>query len=1096
MEFEFAQKQLSQSQQGGEGPPPPIPPAGGGETNTTKAETTTTVVGVDHRVSFRALCHLLEDVCRSRGTKQRVELIESLWQTIRGNDFYPFMRLLLPHLDTQRSTYGLKISKLAKIYIEILGLSPSSTDATRLMRWKDPTKSTVDVTHFSDVVFTILVNRAHGTASQNALTVADINQRLDELAGATSGERRKTILLNLLRCTSAVEQKWLIRVLLKDMRMHVQHTTLLGAFHPNALDTFNATNSLQAVCQKCANVNSLVSAEAAVAVKTHAAEVSLMQPFRPMLAGHVDPSKLQVLLKESRLSVEGKYDGERIMIHKNGMEVQYWTRNGKNYTDVYGPKFNPVVLKSVKASSAILDGEMLVWDAAKGQFKEFGSNRTHALAAERTEVGATAIYGTIDSGPQTTSTSTAAQKEWFCYCAFDLLLVEGENIARMTLDHRRERLKIVISQHTHQMEIVQSSPVSTVQDVLRALDGAMERRLEGIIIKANESVYVPGERKLKWLKLKPDHITGLADSLDLVVLGAYFGTKYGQRHLSHFLLGVIVDKASEGSNVSKTNSGDGVPQIGPDTKYHTLTKVGTGYSDAELRDLLTRIGDKWRTWDRTRPLPHLDGWKPAADDVPDVWIDPRQSVVLEVIGYSFTETVKFRTGFTLRFPRCTRIRYDKNIEDAMTLSQARNLYTMSINTKKTVNYEAEFLNSHRKGKKAAKTALISKEGFALPKRSYASLSVQEVIPTNTPKVSDIFDGHDVCILQNEVTRPRDDIERLIVAHGGRVVANPCKTMSILLASSAKSAKVSNWIDAAHKGLLSGYATTDVVSLSWLDDTIAAGELLPLAPRYMLYTSPRMTELFAISIDKYMDSYFDAATVDSVRASLEIAKQEMSLQDGVPSDRPRPKKRPSEVNATSALEDLEGLTLEIHHLKSGMGYSSSVPIADHGTEMFTNTIMYFASSLLHDPSGELNGVMCTALLRGATIIRDPHAHAVTHIVINPFVPEAVEAWARTKAHAASSLVYVVGPRWITDCVAQGRRLDATPYVVTKVSDTISDDAIRKLSSVQLSSDLFADFRARQSALVGDTQQQQQQRRIESELFPGISELGNPFSDVNN
>ena len=136
-----------------------------------------------------------------------------------------------------------------------------------------------------------------------------------------------------------------------------------------------------------------------------------MQPLKPMLASVVDSSKLSVLLKDEKLLLEPKYDGERMMIHKNGDKLMYWTRNAKNYTAQYGPKFDPVILKNISPSvnNCILDGEFLLYDGSAKQFKEFGSNRTFATSG---------VYFTqVDN-----------VKLWFCYMVFDLLFLNGESL--------------------------------------------------------------------------------------------------------------------------------------------------------------------------------------------------------------------------------------------------------------------------------------------------------------------------------------------------------------------------------------------------------------------------------------------------------------------------------------------------------------------------------------------------------------------------------------------------------------------------------------------------------------------------------------------
>lgn len=51
----------------------------------------------------------------------------------------------------------------------------------------------------------------------------------------------------MLRRMSAQEQKWLIRIVLKDMRLGLGHGRVLSAYHPDARELYDFTNSLQQV---------------------------------------------------------------------------------------------------------------------------------------------------------------------------------------------------------------------------------------------------------------------------------------------------------------------------------------------------------------------------------------------------------------------------------------------------------------------------------------------------------------------------------------------------------------------------------------------------------------------------------------------------------------------------------------------------------------------------------------------------------------------------------------------------------------------------------------------------------------------------------
>ena len=154
-------------------------------------------------------------------------------------------------------------------------------DAMRLRKWKDPHSNPVTGTHFSDTVFLVLQKRGwQGNPKAPGASVGAVNGELDELCAARTPEAKKRVLFRMLRGTTALEQKWLIRIILKDMRIQLQHGSILKAFHPSAMDVYNTCTDLEAVCTKCMDPAFLAS---------HVG-LRLFQPLAPMLAQVAPPS--------------------------------------------------------------------------------------------------------------------------------------------------------------------------------------------------------------------------------------------------------------------------------------------------------------------------------------------------------------------------------------------------------------------------------------------------------------------------------------------------------------------------------------------------------------------------------------------------------------------------------------------------------------------------------------------------------------------------------------------------------------------------------------------------------------------------------------
>ncbi len=155
---------------------------------------------------------------------------------------------------------------------------------------------------------------------------------------------------------------------------------------------------------------------------------------------------------------------------------------------------------------------------------------------------------------------------------------------------------------------------------------ALSKNEEGIIIKKKDSIYKPDERCNDWVKMKCGYIDTLNDSLDLLILGGYYGE--GKRriqsgtsnnfndHISSFLIGVV-------KSIDLINPKNSV--ILP------ISKVGTGYSVEELEMLRQKLKNSWKKYDPRMPARLFGNWIPAISERPDVYIeDPSTSIIFEV----------------------------------------------------------------------------------------------------------------------------------------------------------------------------------------------------------------------------------------------------------------------------------------------------------------------------------------------------------------------------------------------------------------------------------------------------------------------------------
>lgn len=105
----------------------------------------------------------------------------------------------------------------------------------------------------------------------------------------------------------------------------------------------------------------------------------LFRCFKPMLAGRVEMRRIIELIESEEYIWETKFDGERIQLHldKTNQQIEYFSRNMHNITNIYGKSLDSLLFKYVQADKCILDAELIVIDSM-GVQQPFGNNKTVA----------------------------------------------------------------------------------------------------------------------------------------------------------------------------------------------------------------------------------------------------------------------------------------------------------------------------------------------------------------------------------------------------------------------------------------------------------------------------------------------------------------------------------------------------------------------------------------------------------------------------------------------------------------------------------------------------------------------------------------------
>eukprot|EP00965_Chrysotila_dentata_P003887 126896-Pleurochrysis_carterae.AAC.1 len=165
------------------------------------------------------------------------------------------MRLTTPQLDTERPVYMIKEKALSRMYVSILGLPEESGDRKLLLNWKRGSGSAATINSFPDKAYDVLAKRC-ATAEElkgARFSVAEVNEQLDALAHAQNDNAKQAVLHTIHTRATAVEQKWIMRVILKDMALGLKEDSILKLLHPDAKELFNSVCDLRAACDQCAD---------------------------------------------------------------------------------------------------------------------------------------------------------------------------------------------------------------------------------------------------------------------------------------------------------------------------------------------------------------------------------------------------------------------------------------------------------------------------------------------------------------------------------------------------------------------------------------------------------------------------------------------------------------------------------------------------------------------------------------------------------------------------------------------------------------------------------------------------------------------------
>jgi len=479
----------------------------------------------------------------------------------------------------------------------------------------------------------VLKEKTQTTFSTENITLERVYDTLFKIAnleGKRSQDMKIRYISSLLNDATINEAKFILKILLGTLRLGIAENTLMTAL----AIAFTGEKNNRELIENAYNVSSdlghvseVVATQGIDGIKKF--EISVFSPVRPMLADRVKSEEEAVKKFQSEFAAEYKLDGERAQIHKKGNEIVIFSRSLEKITQYY-PDIVEKIPNVLICDDCILEAEVVAMNENTGDFLPF-QELMHRRRKYKIEKAVSDYPITVNF--------------------FDVLYYDGNKTIELPYLERRRILTKIVKENRF-AKVIPMSMIKNEGEVLEVLENSINSGCEGLMLKMPQSQYKAGMRGSNWLKLKREYQNELGDSLDLIVIGAFFGKGRRTGRYGTLLLSTYDDE---------------------NDTFPSICKVGTGFTDESL-DQLYQILSPTVTIKKNSRI--------ESDMEADVWFEP--NLVIEIVASEITlspihktafDVIRKNSGIALRFPKFTgKVRTEKHVEDASTDEEVIALY--------------------------------------------------------------------------------------------------------------------------------------------------------------------------------------------------------------------------------------------------------------------------------------------------------------------------------------------------------------------------------------------------------------------------------------
>ncbi len=587
---------------------------------------------------FSTLCQAYVDISKTSKRLEKTAILERLLKETPDKDLESVMMLLKGRVFPEWEKTQIGISE--KTAIKAVVVATGASEADVLKRFKKEGDLGV-------VAAGLVGKKSQATLAREDLTVADVLRDVRKLAtieGTGSVDTKLKMIAKLLGNASPDEARFLIRILLEDLRIGIADGSVRDAIVWHALERHEqlrydpakgawpegAATQVTAWTDAVQNAldRSNDAAKTALTVREHGlaglekVALTIGAPTKVMLAQRATDLADAFERVGKPAALEFKYDGFRLQIHKRGKEVTLFTRRLENVTEQF-PDVVQVIREHI-AHDCILDAEAVGVDPKTGRHVPF----QHVSQRIRRKYDIDQLMRELPVEVY----------------VFDLLLLGKDPVYTQGWQERRKALEHLVPIVKGRLRPSDLLRTDEEEKARAYYERALAAGYEGLMFKALDAPYKPGSRVGFMVKLKPT-----LDTLDCVVVGAEWGEGKRSGWFTSFTLAVVDD----------------------DGELVEIGRVGTGLKELENEEGAATFQEM------------TDLLKPLVTHETGKEVTVRPKVVLEVKCEEIQKSPSYSSGFALRFPRVVRVRSDRRATEASTVSDVLDIFDAQKGKKRT-----------------------------------------------------------------------------------------------------------------------------------------------------------------------------------------------------------------------------------------------------------------------------------------------------------------------------------------------------------------------------------------------------------------------------